>query len=123
MADNNWNVPTPGVQSGDVNVARDAGIFGTTQLKEALSTNGTNGSKKTETPAGWVQPTAYDYTAYGRDSGHEWDSNARVYEWDGEHGDIGPEVPVLEVELFGEPGKRNNRGIDFSTSVFAHFSQ
>ncbi|KAL2180830.1 P-loop containing nucleoside triphosphate hydrolase protein [Thermothelomyces heterothallicus CBS 202.75] len=112
MADNSWNVPILNDQSGGVNVAQDAGVFGTTQLKEALPTNG---SKKTETPAGWVQPTAYDYTAYGRDSGHEWDSNARVYEWDGEDGDLGPEVPALEVELFGEPGKRNNRGIDFST--------
>ncbi|KAI8632807.1 P-loop containing nucleoside triphosphate hydrolase protein [Xylariaceae sp. FL1651] len=44
----------------------------------------------------------------------EWDSSARVYEWDGEEGELGPEHPDLEMILFGKPGERDPRGIDFS---------
>lgn len=57
---------------------------------------------------------ASDYKAFGPDAFHEWEGNAKVYEWDGEEGDIGPEFPALEVELFGEPGSRAKQGIDFS---------
>ena len=57
---------------------------------------------------------ASDYKAFGPDAVHEWEGNAKVYEWDGEEGDIGPEFPALEVELFGEPGSRAKQGIDFS---------
>src|SRR5690348_6780940 len=45
----------------------------------------------------------------------EWAGNARVYEWDGEDGEIGPEFPDLELELFGEPSRRGETlGVDFS---------
>lgn len=58
--------------------------------------------------------TQYDYKNYnGR--GGEYDSNTRVYHWSGEEGDIGPEFPELEAELFGPPEKRDlPQGIDFS---------
>lgn len=36
----------------------------------------------------------------------DFDSNARVYHWDGEEGDVGPEFPELEHELFGPPDQR-----------------
>jgi ATP-dependent RNA helicase DDX3X len=67
--------------------------------------------------SGWSQPEAYDYSNY--ESNHEqrrdWDGNARIYEWDGEHGDVGPEFPELEIELFGPPEDRKQvKGIDFS---------
>ena len=66
---------------------------------------------------GWIQPEAYDYSNYesSREQRRDWDGNARIYEWDGEEGDIGPEFPELEVELFGPPTERKQvKGIDFS---------
>ncbi len=43
------------------------------------------------------------------------DGNARVYYWDGEEGDVGPEYPELEDVLFGTAEERNyHSGIDFS---------
>ncbi|GAW26156.1 putative DEAD DEAH box helicase [Rosellinia necatrix] len=44
----------------------------------------------------------------------EWEGNVRVYEWDGEQGDIGPVHPDLESQLFGDPDTRDPQGIDFS---------
>ncbi|KAK4248872.1 P-loop containing nucleoside triphosphate hydrolase protein [Corynascus novoguineensis] len=124
MADNVWGAPSPRANLGETDLAPNMGSFGTTKLKEALPINGSvHAEKKAETPAGWVRPTAYDYTAYGKDSGHEWEGNARVYEWNGENGDIGPEVPALEVELFGEPDKRGNQGLDFSAIAQIELTQ
>lgn len=58
--------------------------------------------------------TQYDYENYN-DRGGEYDGNARVYHWSGDEGDIGPEFPELEAELFGPPEKRDlPQGIDFS---------
>jgi len=60
---------------------------------------------------GWVRPTPYDYS----ETAPKWEGNATVYEWDGETGDIGPEFPELELQLFGNPGERTqSQGIDFS---------
>lgn len=59
----------------------------------------------------WVEKTAYDYQEVGD---RNWDGNARVYEWDGEEGDIGPEHPELENILFGRPDERNPQGINFN---------
>jgi ATP-dependent RNA helicase DDX3X len=111
MADHGWG-PTPShAEAGEANGGT---AFNTTELQEALPVNNNQAQEKPQTPAGWVQASAYDYNAYGKDAEHTWDSNARVYEWDGENGDIGPEVPELEIQLFGEPGKRGKQGIDFS---------
>jgi ATP-dependent RNA helicase DDX3X len=61
---------------------------------------------------GWVRPTAYDYTG---EAPREWEGNAAVYEWDGEEGEIGPEFPELEIQLFGKPDERvQSHGIDFT---------
>lgn len=50
----------------------------------------------------------YDYETLGSRGGlDDFDGNARVYSWDGEQGDIGPEYPELEVDLFGPPDQRN----------------
>lgn len=64
----------------------------------------------------WVAQgrTQYDYENFTSQGG-EYDGNARVYNWDGEEGDIGPEFPELEAELFGPPDKRDlPQGIDFT---------
>lgn len=53
--------------------------------------------------AGWTDRTAIDYDTVqgGGDSNADWNGAARVYEWSGEYGDVGPEVPELEEVLFG----------------------
>lgn len=48
----------------------------------------------------------YDYDDFTVRGG-EYDGNARVYHWDGEEGDVGPEFPELEHELFGPPDQRD----------------
>lgn len=69
---------------------------------------------------GWVAKTDYDYSTYMKSSkelaeaeavakesgGHGvevggWASNAALYEWDDDYGDVGPSHPVLEKQLFG----------------------
>ncbi|KAK4102079.1 DEAD-domain-containing protein [Parathielavia hyrcaniae] len=119
MANNGWG-PTPHEKADS---AEAAGAFNTADMQTALPANGgNNGTDNRANADRWVAVTPYDYSAYGTNEGHEWEGNARVYEWDGEEGDIGPEFPALEIELFGDPttrGEGNNRvgegmGIDFS---------
>ena len=53
--------------------------------------------------AGWTERSAVDYatvTDQAADSG-DWFGTAKVYEWKGEYGDVGPQVPELEKILFG----------------------
>jgi len=75
---------------------------------------------------GWVEKSSYDYETYNKSNkeirdgaiittdGAEgpnphamgvetggWASNAAIYEWDDEYGDVGPEFPALEAQLFG----------------------
>ncbi|KAK3935609.1 P-loop containing nucleoside triphosphate hydrolase protein [Diplogelasinospora grovesii] len=64
--------------------------------------------------ADWVPAQKYDYSAYTREAESAWDCNARVYEWDGDEGDVGPEFPELEVQIFGDPEKRGMQGVDFA---------
>lgn len=71
-------------------------------------------------PTGWVEPTAFDYTAMAEaETAATWDGNARVYQWKDEFGDVGPAFEELEVELFGDPESRRDRqtGLDFSKFV------
>lgn len=71
-------------------------------------------------PAGWVERTAFDYTAMAEaETSASWDGNARVYQWKDEYGDVGPAFEELEVELFGDPESRRDRqtGLDFSKFV------
>ncbi|KAF3768716.1 hypothetical protein M406DRAFT_23195, partial [Cryphonectria parasitica EP155] len=50
----------------------------------------------------------YDYDQFARTGGY--DGNVRVYQWDGEEGDIGPEYPELELDIFGPPDQRDLGG-------------
>jgi ATP-dependent RNA helicase DDX3X len=63
---------------------------------------------------GWVAPSAYDYSATSKisksaddlaaipqDEQPQWAHLAAKYEWKDEYGDVGPEIPELEKQLFG----------------------
>lgn len=66
--------------------------------------------------AGWVEPQAYNYAAASARPGDQtapssldqiapedmpqWMHKAAKYEWKEEYGDVGPEVPELEAQLF-----------------------
>ncbi|KAH9884852.1 P-loop containing nucleoside triphosphate hydrolase protein [Xylariomycetidae sp. FL2044] len=71
--------------------------------------------------APWVEPTPNNYNE--TDEGREWEGNARIYEWDGQEGDIGPEHPELENVLFGAPDERDPQGIDFRNIDVINVSQ
>ncbi|AEO65101.1 uncharacterized protein THITE_2043513 [Thermothielavioides terrestris NRRL 8126] len=115
MSDHGWVTTSPPAGAGDCIAAQAAGVFTTDEMRAALPANGNNtADKKPEAPPGWVAATPYDYNAYADSGAHEWESNAAKYEFDGETGDVGPEFPDLEIELFGEPGTRAKEGIDFS---------
>ena len=62
---------------------------------------------------GWTKPQAYDYDSFN-ERGGSWESSVAVYEWDGEEGDLGPEMPHLEQQLFGNSKTTAPTGIDFS---------
>ncbi|KAK4187317.1 DEAD/DEAH box RNA helicase [Podospora australis] len=59
--------------------------------------------------------TSYNYAEFADGAEHEWAGNAQVYEFTDEFGDVGPEHPDLEVQLFGEPETRIKQGGDFET--------
>ena len=73
---------------------------------------------------GWVEPQKYDYESYNAgtreereaiEQSHEvpaWASNAVKYEWSDEYGDVGPEHPLLEADLFQDQ-HRMQSGIEF----------
>lgn len=111
MAENSWD-PTP--QSAGAAEALEAQAVGAFNVGEMHAALPENGETKKKTPAGWVPATPYNYESYTQGASHEWEGNAKTYDWDGEVGDIGPEFPELEIELFGEPGNREKKGIDFS---------
>ncbi|KAL2128862.1 hypothetical protein VTI74DRAFT_8549 [Chaetomium olivicolor] len=112
MADHGWG-PTPST-TGAVE-AQAVGAFGTTELQNALPGDMNKGAETTSgTSTGWKKATPYDYDAYASAAPYQWEGNAAIYEWDGEEGDIGPEFPALEIELFGELGHRAKHGLDFS---------
>lgn len=79
--------------------------------------------------AGWVEPQAYDYTAASARHGEQaapssieqvdaedmpgWMHQAAKYEWHEDYGDIGPEVPELEAQLFkGDSRTRTGQFLD-----------
>jgi len=82
---------------------------------------------------GWVAKTNYDYETYNKSTKElaevqtsaaegsgavgglgraEWACNAAVYEWNDEYGDVGPEYPELEEQLFRSEN-RVRTGIKF----------
>jgi ATP-dependent RNA helicase DDX3X len=110
MADNTWAPSPPRTETGPAGAtSQDGGAYNTSQLQAALPT-----AANPAVSAAWGERTGYDYQAYGFEADHQWDSSAPKYEWDGEQGEIGPEFPALEMELFGDPALRGKRGIDFS---------
>ncbi len=83
---------------------------------------------------GWVEPQKYDYESYNAgtreereaiETAHEvpaWASNAMKYEWRDEYGDVGPEHPELENELFKDENKMQS-GIEFEKYLTSLYSQ
>jgi hypothetical protein len=69
--------------------------------------------------AGWTKPEVYDYSSMtGVDNEYKWSSAGRVYCWDGQEGDLGPEYKDLEDELFGpEKERRIQTGHDLTALV------
>ena len=71
---------------------------------------------------GWIEQNAYDYKRYNATvkdpdtpaEGPIWAVNAKKYEWKDEYGDVGPEDPVLEIDLFGSEHTMR-KGEDFET--------
>ena len=53
--------------------------------------------------AGWTETTAFNYEEFQRTGGNNTDYHgaSRVYEWNEEYGEVGPESPELEHMLFG----------------------
>ncbi|KAK0729813.1 P-loop containing nucleoside triphosphate hydrolase protein [Lasiosphaeris hirsuta] len=117
MADQGWDVPAVTAGFTDTGPGNDNWDNAGNQAPEASAGNReiTDNAVVQNIPApldGWVAPKPYDYTT---EDPNEWESNARVYEWDGEVGDVGPEFPDLELQLFGPKGNREpTHGIDFS---------
>ncbi|KAI3340879.1 P-loop containing nucleoside triphosphate hydrolase protein [Ustulina deusta] len=86
-------------------------------LPDAPQSNGTQAAgtvtEHRDTPIGdWGQKTQNNYTEDNENV--SWEGNVKVYEWDGEEGDLGPEHPELESMLFGDPDVRDPQGIDFN---------
>lgn len=93
-----------------------------TALKDATNGSGqgdTTGPLKDEEKckqardAGWAAPQAYNYAAASAKHGEQvetsstaqvnqvsWAHEAERYEWQEDYGDVGPEVPELEAQLF-----------------------
>lgn len=116
-------------QAGSSTKQSSNDAFDTSKMSAALPNNGDNtthpqandkpegdapGGQDGATAPGWAEPKQYDYGEYTTIGG-EFDGNATVYHWDGEEGDLGPEFPQLEAELFGPPGRRDTpQGLDFT---------
>ncbi|KAK4165751.1 putative ATP-dependent RNA helicase [Cladorrhinum sp. PSN259] len=115
---NNWQT------AGNSKPDNDSGAFSTAEMSAAI--NDTSNGIEAQNPAdtttasyaaakdGWAKPEAYKYDELANDADHDWEGNARVYEFEGEIGDVGPEFPDLELQLFGDSTIRKSEGIDFS---------
>lgn len=92
------------------------GVEGPTSTAEAMDT-----SKLRD--LGWVKPQAYDYEAAvargpsDSSGGATWAHSFARYEWKEEFGDVGPEIPELEQDLFGNE-YISRRGVKFDEYVF-----
>jgi len=92
--------------------------FGNTEVTSAPPVDWQTEKDKIKA-AGWITQVPYDYAKYAPGINpseyDQWDGSAKIYEWDGENGDLGPVFPELELELFGDPKMRGTTaGIDFS---------
>lgn len=115
-ADGSWDA-TPAVVPKQPNAEHDITASqgdAAASVKDDATTNPTPAEPGANPEWAAQGRTQYDYDTFVSRGG-EYDGNARVYHWDGEEGDIGPEFPELEAELFGPPDKRDlPQGIDFS---------
>jgi ATP-dependent RNA helicase DDX3X len=100
---------------------QDADAVGAASNQNGSVANGSENGEFSNTAStlknmGWIKAEAYDYTALvGPDHDEAWDGSARIYEWDGEMGEVGPEHPELELDLFGTPESRKEVcGLDFT---------
>ena len=78
----------------------------------AQQNNAGEGEDDTAAPAG--DDDIFD--AVGGLQRGDWSSNAAVYEWNDEFGDVGPPFPALEKQLFGSE-YHVKAGINFSKYV------
>lgn len=128
MSHNDWVTPGAVPTLTDPQGGEAANAWNVSEMKTALPEEGAHGTQPATGAAhgqdmpvnmaeGWVDAQPYNYEAYATASAATWDGNARVYEFDGEAGEVGPEYPELELELFGDPKTRVSHGIDFSKYV------
>lgn len=88
-------------------------------MAEVASSDAGQATRPNLQELGWVQPQAYDYeaavahgyTSTGDADGPTWAHNFKRYEWKDEYGDVGPEIPELEQDLFYNEttSRRGNR--------------
>lgn len=79
-------------------------------------------ARKLAEEKGWVKPSDFNYAQYNADgkgaddaaavSGAEWAHSAAKYEWKEEYGELGPEIPELEEQLFRSEFL-NRKGLKF----------
>ena len=105
--------------------------FDSGEMQEALGDVANGNGHNEAAEKGWVNPSPYNYTQYNKtgqeaaealaSTGVDWASNAARYEWKDEYGEVGPEIPELEEQLFRSEFL-NRKGIKFDqlvTSVVA----
>lgn len=88
----------------DANTTAEGNAFDMTPIAGVLSDAEKAAHRDRARDAGWVETVPVDYNVHhsSRDDDHtNYLKNSAVYEWDDEYGDVGPEVPELEQDLFG----------------------
>jgi hypothetical protein len=93
-----------GDSTANTEVTADANALDMSPLANALSEAEAAEHKERAKDAGWVDTIPVDYNV--QQSSRDDDlanylKHSAVYEWDDEYGDVGPEMPELEQDLFG----------------------
>lgn len=109
MADDWGNNNSKGSDSGSHNgdsthpTATDAALD-MTSVNGAINEVEASAMRDRAKEAGWVDTIPVDYNVQqtGRtDEYANYLANSAVYEWSDEYGEVGPEIPELEKQLFG----------------------
>jgi hypothetical protein len=82
---------------------QDNTTFDTAALSGALNETDQTAFKDKAEEAGWVGTVPVNYNLQQSSREDElaaYAASSAVYEWDDEYGDVGPEVPQLEEQLF-----------------------
>ena len=91
---------------------------GVTALDDAIATKAQQKAEDLQraTEAGWQKPIPFEYGGIGEPDAEtgmrddvKWLSDAVVYEWVDEYGEVGPENLALEKELFGDSESEDHR--------------